>query len=171
MTRWIVLTIACAGVLAYGLIVHVFWSRAGDVRVAIAARQMPFNHLLEAKDFRGSQDQRLSGSYLMMNVVPGEIVTGREVSPTPLLATDPNPLLSISVPEADAHGGGLEPKSKGQICDGSKAVAAAETVALLCSGTSGEPACAVLVRVAPGDAGKLVGLASLDHVLFKPACK
>jgi hypothetical protein len=162
-------------VVFYGLAVH-FFMHDERVRLAMAARQMPFNHRLAAKDFRDDRDGGLAGTYLRMNAVAGEIITERDVSPTPILGTDPNPWFAIPVPALAALRGPIEPGGKGQICDGTSVIEAAEVVALLCPPHDDGGACVVLVRVAPGDAGKVTtavtGTSAAGHVIFKtPGCK
>jgi hypothetical protein len=130
---------------------------------------MSFNHLSEATGC-GLQEHGLLGLDVMMNIAPTKDISRRKVSLTTLLAAEPGSLLLIPTSKADVRGD-IKPRLRGQICDDSKMIGTAEALVFLRSRTTGEPAYAVLARVAPADARKLKGLASLNHVLFKPVCK
>lgn len=147
---WAIWSIAF--VLGLGVMGHRLYD--GDSH-AVAKRQMPVNHLIQANDLvSGDHSAAFVGRYARRAMPAGLKMSEDDISSVPLLTTGVDPLFAVPVAGATIQKGDVDVGSKGKICNGAIAIGDAEIQALFCRHPD-DGRCIALVIGSPGLAAAL----------------
>jgi hypothetical protein len=142
------------------------WRQTLEIH-AIAAKQMPVNHLIWPADLRGKPPgDDFVGRYTRSNMVLGQIIRPEDVSSTPLLASRSRPFFAVLVQRDLVSNGSVDVATTGKVCNKEQAIGDAEVVAAFCNRLRGDPSCMALVAAEVEVGPKL----KANESTFWPAC-